>query len=77
MAQRAGAQRHRNAADGLDVGDVAPEDVGRMRAEMFEVISRYRHSQADAPRGAVPVSLQVQAFPVPGTVDLDAEVGGI
>ncbi|MFE2979122.1 ArsR/SmtB family transcription factor [Streptomyces sp. NPDC059258] len=56
---------------------LAPEDVGRMRAEMFEVISRYRHSQADAPQGAVPVSLQVQAFPVPGSVDLDAEVGGI
>ncbi|MFG2721322.1 helix-turn-helix domain-containing protein [Streptomyces sp. NPDC048416] len=50
---------------------LAPEEVQRMRAEIFEVISRYRHSEAEAPRGASPVSLQVQAFPVPGAVDLD------
>ncbi|WP_405404531.1 ArsR/SmtB family transcription factor [Streptomyces sp. NBC_01104] len=50
---------------------LAPQDVERMRAEIFEVISAYRQGEAGAPQGAVPVSLQVQAFPVPGTVDLD------
>ncbi|HEY9326932.1 MAG TPA: helix-turn-helix domain-containing protein [Streptomyces sp.] len=54
---------------------LTPEDTDRMRAEIFDVISRYRHSEAEAPQGASPVSLQVQAFPVPGTVDLDA--GGV
>ncbi|MFI1190769.1 helix-turn-helix domain-containing protein [Streptomyces californicus] len=50
---------------------LTPEAVDRMRAEIFDVVSRYRHSEAEAPPGACPVSLQVQAFPVPGTVDLD------
>ncbi|MET9919643.1 winged helix-turn-helix domain-containing protein [Streptomyces sp. NPDC006435] len=47
---------------------LAPEDVARMRDEVFAVISRYRQA---ADRGAgelVPVAVQVQAFPVPGTV---------
>ncbi|MFI6862101.1 ArsR/SmtB family transcription factor [Streptomyces sp. NPDC050421] len=51
---------------------LTPEDIDRIRAEIFEVISRYRRSEAEAPQEASPVSLQVQAFPVPGTVDLDA-----
>ncbi|WP_411083836.1 helix-turn-helix domain-containing protein [Streptomyces sp. cmx-18-6] len=51
---------------------LTPADVDRMRAEVVEVISRYRHSEAEAPHGASPVSLQLQAFPVPGTVDLEA-----
>ncbi|MFJ6491316.1 helix-turn-helix domain-containing protein [Streptomyces californicus] len=50
---------------------LTPEAVDRMRAEIFDVVARYRHSEAEAPPGASPVSLQVQAFPVPGTVDLD------
>ncbi|MFJ6611607.1 ArsR/SmtB family transcription factor [Streptomyces sp. NPDC091289] len=56
---------------------LTPQDVDRMRAEIFEVIARYRHSEAEAPQGASRVSLQVQAFPVPGTVDLDAGGSGI
>ncbi|MFE9648198.1 hypothetical protein ACFYO0_29595 [Streptomyces sp. NPDC006365] len=51
---------------------LTPGDVDRLRAEIFEVISRYRHSATEAPQGAAPVSLQVQAFPVPGTVELSA-----
>ncbi|MGX1672610.1 ArsR/SmtB family transcription factor [Streptomyces sp. NPDC055400] len=46
---------------------LTPSDVDRIRAEIFEVISRYRHGESEAPEGASPVALQVQAFPVPGT----------
>ncbi|MFD7493625.1 ArsR/SmtB family transcription factor [Streptomyces sp. NPDC059832] len=46
---------------------LTPGDVDRMRAEIFEVISRYRHGASEAPEGSSPVVLQVQAFPVPGT----------
>ncbi|MCX4794259.1 MULTISPECIES: ArsR/SmtB family transcription factor [unclassified Streptomyces] len=46
---------------------LTPGDVDRMRAEIFEVISRYRQSTSEAPEGSSPVTLQVQAFPVPGT----------
>ncbi|MFJ4000062.1 ArsR/SmtB family transcription factor [Streptomyces parvus] len=56
---------------------LTPEEVDRMRAEMFEVVSRYRRGEGEAPQGAAPVSVQVQAFPVPGTVDLDAAGSGI
>ncbi|WP_405708347.1 MULTISPECIES: hypothetical protein [unclassified Streptomyces] len=35
-----------------------------MRAELFEVIARYRHGAGEAPEGSAPVVLQVQAFPV-------------
>ncbi|MGX1886521.1 ArsR/SmtB family transcription factor [Streptomyces sp. NPDC055287] len=51
---------------------LTPGDVDRMRTEIFEVISRYRRSETEAPQGSAPVSLQVQAFPVPGTVELGA-----
>ncbi|MCM1976391.1 transcriptional regulator [Streptomyces sp. G1] len=46
---------------------LTPGDVDRMRAEIFEVISRYRHEESEAREGSSPVALQVQAFPVPGT----------
>ncbi|MET7519346.1 helix-turn-helix domain-containing protein [Streptomyces sp. NPDC005480] len=46
---------------------LTPGDVDRIRAEIFEVISRYRHGESEVPEGASPVALQVQAFPVPGT----------
>jgi DNA-binding transcriptional ArsR family regulator len=46
---------------------LTPGDVDRIRAEIFEVVSRYRHGESEAPEGASPVALQVQAFPVPGT----------
>jgi DNA-binding transcriptional ArsR family regulator len=46
---------------------LAPADVHRMRAEIFEVIARYRRSGSEVPEGSAPVTLQVQAFPVPGT----------
>lgn len=45
---------------------LTPDGVDRMRAEIFEVISRYRHEEGEAPEGFSPVALQVQAFPVPG-----------
>ncbi|WP_432167062.1 ArsR/SmtB family transcription factor [Streptomyces sp. bgisy031] len=48
---------------------LAPGDIERMRAELFEVVSRYRASESAAPASSVPVSLQLQAFPVPGTVE--------
>ncbi|WP_055598515.1 ArsR/SmtB family transcription factor [Streptomyces aureus] len=51
---------------------LAPGDVERMRAELFEVISRYRADETGAPASSVPVSLQLQAFPAPGTVELGA-----
>lgn len=44
---------------------LTPADVDRMRAELFEVIERYRAGGGS--EGAVPVTLQVQVFPVPGT----------
>ncbi|MFD4834175.1 helix-turn-helix domain-containing protein [Streptomyces uncialis] len=47
---------------------LAPGDVARMRAEIFEVISRYRHGESEAAEGAAPVVLRVQALPVPGAV---------
>ncbi|MGW1773393.1 ArsR/SmtB family transcription factor [Streptomyces sp. NPDC002104] len=46
---------------------LTPGDVARMRAEIFQVISRYHHAEDEAPEGASPVAVQVQAFPVPGT----------
>ncbi|MEU9191251.1 helix-turn-helix domain-containing protein [Streptomyces sp. NPDC048484] len=46
---------------------LTPGDVDRMKTEIFEVISRYRHGESEAPAGSSPVALQVQAFPVPGT----------
>ncbi|RAJ69142.1 ArsR family transcriptional regulator [Streptomyces sp. Amel2xB2] len=58
---------------------LTPDEVERMRAELFEVVSRYRAESADradeteAPASRVPVSVQLQAFPVPGTVELGAE----
>ncbi|WP_033952538.1 transcriptional regulator [Streptomyces sp. CNQ431] len=45
---------------------LTPADVHRMRAEIFEVIERYRADGGES-EGAVPVALQVQAFLVPGT----------
>ncbi|OPF80403.1 transcriptional regulator [Streptomyces antioxidans] len=51
---------------------LSPADVERVRAEIFEVISRHRRAEVEASPAAVPVSLQVQAFPVPGTVELGA-----
>ncbi|BCJ39044.1 transcriptional regulator [Actinocatenispora thailandica] len=47
---------------------LAPAEVARLRAELFDVIRRYRDAPASA--AGVPVSVQVQAFPVPGTVPL-------
>ncbi|MDV5144223.1 helix-turn-helix domain-containing protein [Streptomyces sp. SBC-4] len=46
---------------------LTPGEVDRMRAEIFQVISRYRHEESEATEGATPVTLHVQAFPVPGT----------
>ncbi|MEU2674108.1 winged helix-turn-helix domain-containing protein [Streptomyces sp. NPDC007164] len=46
---------------------LTPGDADRMKAEIFEVIARYRHESGEAPEGSAPVVLQVQAFPVPGT----------
>ncbi|MGW4374629.1 ArsR/SmtB family transcription factor [Streptomyces albidoflavus] len=45
---------------------LTPADVHRMRAEIFEVIERYR-AEGGGSEGGLPVTLQVQAFPVPGT----------
>ncbi|MEU9314851.1 helix-turn-helix domain-containing protein [Streptomyces sp. NPDC048295] len=45
---------------------LTPDDVDRMRTEIFEVVCRYRHGASEAPEGSAPVVLQVQAFPVPG-----------
>ncbi|MGA5007315.1 helix-turn-helix domain-containing protein [Streptomyces koyangensis] len=45
---------------------LTPADVHRMRAEIFQVIERYR-AEGGGSEGGVPVTLQVQAFPVPGT----------
>ncbi|MGW2180407.1 ArsR/SmtB family transcription factor [Streptomyces sp. NPDC001732] len=47
---------------------LAPKDVARMRDEVFAVISRYRQVEDRDAEGLVPVAVQVQAFPVPGTV---------
>ncbi|MFJ7194104.1 MULTISPECIES: helix-turn-helix domain-containing protein [unclassified Streptomyces] len=46
---------------------LTPDDVDRMRTEIFEVVCRYRHGASEAPEGSAPVVLQLQAFPVPGT----------
>ncbi|MFK0146674.1 ArsR/SmtB family transcription factor [Streptomyces griseus] len=44
---------------------LTPGDVDRMRAEIFEVVSRYRRGADEAPEGAARVALYVHAFPVP------------
>ncbi|CAM5243848.1 2-succinylbenzoate--CoA ligase [Streptomyces griseus subsp. griseus] len=44
---------------------LTPGDVDRMRAEIFEVVSRYRRGADEAPEGAARVALHVHAFPVP------------
>lgn len=79
----AGADRLRRAADEvpllprewLDVSAYAdfvlrltPDQTDRAKAEIFEVIARLRREAAQPAEGAVPVALQVQVFPVPGTV---------
>ncbi|MEV5199361.1 winged helix-turn-helix domain-containing protein [Streptomyces sp. NPDC053720] len=46
---------------------LTPGEADRMKAEISEVIARYRHESGEAPEGSAPVVLQVQAFPVPGT----------
>ncbi|MET9255673.1 winged helix-turn-helix domain-containing protein [Streptomyces sp. NPDC003717] len=57
-------------ADASAFGDFAlrlnPADAARLRDEVFAVIARYREA-ADS-EGAVPVTAQVQVFPVPGAV---------
>ncbi|MFC9616649.1 ArsR/SmtB family transcription factor [Streptomyces sp. NPDC056938] len=52
---------------------ITPQDITRMRTEIFEVIRRYRRSQSQAPQGSQAVSLQVQVFPVPGTLPLQGD----
>ncbi|MFH8727568.1 ArsR/SmtB family transcription factor [Streptomyces termitum] len=53
---------------------LTPDDVARLRSELFDVVSRYRASEApDASGAAVPVALHLQGFPVPGTVGPGAE----
>ncbi|MFF9571004.1 ArsR/SmtB family transcription factor [Streptomyces sp. NPDC014685] len=47
---------------------LAPKDVARMRDEVFAVVSRYRQVADRGAEELVPVAVQVQAFPVPGTV---------
>jgi DNA-binding transcriptional ArsR family regulator len=65
----------REWADVSTYGDftltLTPAEVARLRAELFDVIRRYRDEPAT--EGGAPVSVQVQAFPVPGTVPLDAD----
>lgn len=48
---------------------LAPDEVDRLRAELFDVVGRYRERQTAEPGSAAPVSLQLQAFPVPGSLD--------
>ncbi|MEU9116706.1 winged helix-turn-helix domain-containing protein [Streptomyces sp. NPDC048483] len=47
---------------------LSPKDVARLRDEVFAVISRYRQAQGQDSEGHAPVAVQVQMFPVPGTV---------
>lgn len=47
---------------------LSPKEVARMRDEIFAVISRYRQAQGQDSEGLAPVAVQVQAFPVPGTI---------
>jgi DNA-binding transcriptional ArsR family regulator len=49
---------------------LTPGEVDRMRTEIFDVICRYRREESEASEGSSPVALHVQAFPVPGTVEL-------
>jgi DNA-binding transcriptional ArsR family regulator len=54
---------------------LAPDELRRLKEEVTEVIARYRRASADpaarlgAPEGATPVAFQIQAFPLPGTLD--------
>jgi DNA-binding transcriptional ArsR family regulator len=65
----------REWADVSTYGDftltLTPAEVARLRAELFDVIRRYRDEPADDAEAGVPVSVQVQAFPVPGTIPLE------
>jgi DNA-binding transcriptional ArsR family regulator len=49
---------------------LSPKDVARIRDEIFAVISRYRQAQDQGPEGLplASVAVQVQMFPVPGTL---------
>ncbi|HEY9290789.1 MAG TPA: helix-turn-helix domain-containing protein [Microlunatus sp.] len=51
---------------------LTPDELDGLRAELLEVLHRYQQRQAaesGSSAGAIPVSLQVQAFPVPGEPD--------
>ncbi|RVU29003.1 ArsR family transcriptional regulator [Streptomyces antnestii] len=47
---------------------LGPKEVAQMRDEIFAVISRYRQAQDQDAEGLAPVAVQVQMFPVPGTI---------
>ncbi|WP_328314624.1 helix-turn-helix domain-containing protein [Streptomyces sp. NBC_00442] len=49
---------------------ITPQDLARMRTEIFDVIDRYRGSEPLSPEGSATVSVKLQAFPVPGTMPL-------
>ncbi|MGH4031738.1 ArsR/SmtB family transcription factor [Actinomycetota bacterium Odt1-20B] len=57
---------------------LSPQGVADIRDEIFAVVARYREAEGgDAERGEdvdglTPVTVQVQAFPVPGTVALQS-----
>ncbi|MCX5531046.1 helix-turn-helix domain-containing protein [Streptomyces sp. NBC_00006] len=47
---------------------LSPKEVARMRDEIFAVISRYRQARGEDSEGLASVAVQVQMFPVPGTI---------
>jgi DNA-binding transcriptional ArsR family regulator len=57
---------------------LTPDELCRLRAEVVAVIQRYRTAEPaaarpEAPAGAVPVTLQLQAFPRPGVLETGAD----
>ncbi|MFG1809715.1 ArsR/SmtB family transcription factor [Streptomyces sp. NPDC049040] len=44
------------------------QDLARMRAEIFEVIHRYRRNGPASDEDSAAVAVQMQVFPVPGTI---------
>lgn len=61
---------------------LAPDELRRLKEEVTELIANYRRASADpaarldAPASAAPVAFQIQAFPLPGTLDTDPAGSG-
>jgi DNA-binding transcriptional ArsR family regulator len=52
---------------------LTPHQLMELKGELYEVVARHRERAAQPGEGTAPVSLRVQAYPVPGAVELTGE----